>query len=549
MLIPLAELDAREPHAGGKARGLARLRGRGLAIPDGFVVTPGELPADLATSAAALGDVVVVRSSASVEDLPDAAAPGVFLSLRDVAPVRVVVAAVEAVRASATSPAARAYLGHHGQPGVEMAVIAQRQIAGILGTAYSRAPGTAVGVAPVLVELASGEAALVDLDAGETVRGGLPAIAAGTLVEIARAAREAEDALGRPADIEWVLADGGCLWIVQARPIVDAPAPPNQSEIEAAWAFARAEPRTLWTWDASHNPDPLSPAQAGLVEIVDAARAAPCRQRVVLGYLYSAPVDPPVPTRVIAPADLANAWTDEILPALEGSLSAMRADDLEATLAAYVDFYRVYTFVLTPSVPRTPFAIPPVAVREYDLSPAWDVAVPTYGEATGSARRPVWRRRMSSDRRETPSTSATAMRTFRSHRLVAAGANDRTIDRQSKVVTATTLAEADDLLFARAQTGVRRALCTLARRWSLAEPDIFYLPLDEVRRGRPADPHERAVAARVEPQRQAGAPATPPRPRRPRTRGRTPDGPGAPWPRHRRHRQRHGGALRAIPPR
>ena len=45
-------------------------------------------------------------------------------------------------------------------------------------------------------------------------------------------------------------------------------------------------PGAEWTWDAAHNPAPLSPAQAGLVELVDELCRLPFRQRVVGGYLF-----------------------------------------------------------------------------------------------------------------------------------------------------------------------------------------------------------------------------------------------------------------------
>ena len=61
----------------------------------------------------------------------------------------------------------------------------------------------------------------------------------------------------------------------------------------AAANTGAAEPG--WRWDAAHNPLPLSPAQAGLVALVDARCAVPFAQQVRGGYLFYRP-------REVAPA-------------------------------------------------------------------------------------------------------------------------------------------------------------------------------------------------------------------------------------------------------
>src|SRR5439155_1272356 len=80
----------------------------------------------------------------------------------------------------------------------------------------------------------------------------------------ARAALALERAAnGSPLDIEWVRAPAGELSILQRRPITAfAPSPFS----------ARPPDGARWTLDAEHNPDPLSPAQQGLVAL--AARLA-----------------------------------------------------------------------------------------------------------------------------------------------------------------------------------------------------------------------------------------------------------------------------------
>ena len=92
-------------------------------------------------------------------------------------------------------------------------------------------------------------------------------------------ARKVEQAIGATggADVELV-GD----WIVQARPIVHptvAPRVPPPPRVLAPLADGRT-----WTWDVTHNPDPLSPAQAELVARVERAGVAPWSLRVCGGY-------------------------------------------------------------------------------------------------------------------------------------------------------------------------------------------------------------------------------------------------------------------------
>ena len=73
MLFYLADVAPDTPSVGGKARGLARAREAGLAVPDGVVLTE---PDDDPSVALSLGTRLVVRSSAEIEDGPGQAAPG-----------------------------------------------------------------------------------------------------------------------------------------------------------------------------------------------------------------------------------------------------------------------------------------------------------------------------------------------------------------------------------------------------------------------------------------------------------------------------------------
>ena len=86
---------------------------------------------------------------------------------------------------------------------------------------------------------------------------------------------------------------GDALTFLQLRAYQPAPNPAGSATGIAGSAAHRVdavseEPASDddWTWDAAHNPLPLSPAQAGLVELVDAKCSVGFRQKVVGGYLF-----------------------------------------------------------------------------------------------------------------------------------------------------------------------------------------------------------------------------------------------------------------------
>src|SRR5207302_9338674 len=92
---------------------------------------------------------------------------------------------------------------------------------------------------------------------------------------LAAGMRALERIVGGPVDAEFARTGDVVTWL-QARPLVAAPL------LGAAPPFG--EPGR-WRFDAEHNPNPLSPAQASLVALVEAL-AVGARQRVIGGYLY-----------------------------------------------------------------------------------------------------------------------------------------------------------------------------------------------------------------------------------------------------------------------
>jgi len=555
---------------GAKAVGLARLMAAGLPVPDGFVVDRdgfaeiagiepagpddighalaasgrriaaavigAELDAEVRARAVALGRLAV-RSSASLEDGEHGAAAGVFASVTDVAPDDVW-AAIRAVWTSALTPLAAAYARRRDAP-LALAVIVQRFVPGERTTVYTRPVGEPAGD---VVWLARG-------DALERVARG----AAGDSPEV-QAALAAEVAIGASggADVELVREEtpsGPRVWVVQARPIMH-PARRRRSPPPPILLAPLVRDGRRWTWDIAHNPDPLSPAQAGLVAEVDRAGASPYAMRVCAGYLYTTAREPmPTPPPPVDRQQLATRLAE-----IEARLMLGEPADLADAVARYVAFTRIWAYELSPLVaaargrlidrlareghpaerlPALAAALigPRKVPRDPVMSPAWDVAVATFAERTASAASSAGpRRSTASDERQRPAVArkdATRVSAPTAHQAHAvppgvgphdaakAGAAPRE-GRAGGAVSpdlahelagevelaraAAAAAEHDDVWFARAQWLVRRAFLVRAAELGLREDDIFWLPFDDVIRGRafePDDAHRLASAARA----------------------------------------------------
>ncbi|CAN5693744.1 hypothetical protein BH11MYX3_BH11MYX3_14510 [soil metagenome] len=496
---------------GGKALGLARLIAAGLPVPDGFVLEdtafrelvgdldprdetaidhpllqaaeriataqlPDELIAEVVNSAATLG-TLAVRSSATIEDGDAGAAAGVFSSRRAVPPAEVW-DAIRAVWTSALTPLAAAYARRRTGP-ISIGVIVQRFVPGERVTVYTRAPGKPAG-----------DNAMIQRGTEVTVvpRSSLdPAIVLALRAEAAIGAR-------RGADVELVGE-----MIVQARPIVHPVIKPRAAAPPSVIAPLVADGRH-WTWDVAHNPDPLSPAQAALVDQVDRAAIAPYSLRVCAGYLYVAPRgEPPA----VAPA-ATRAELGTRVGALEARLAeALGAEvpTLDEAIARYLAFYRIWANELGPLIRATRAAAtarPLVGARPSSvdatllaaargqldeatvvarlgvLSPAWDIAVPTYGERPGILQDAIARARMIAI---PPAISE---------------------DSDDLATAVADLAERDDTWFARAQVLMRRAVITRATELAIDPDDAFWIPLEDLAHDRldPDDVRRRASAAR-----------------------------------------------------
>jgi len=538
---------------GGKARSLLRLADAGLLVPRAIVVTtdllaklraggpklpstlntPGALttvegaaralaaapwPEGFASTLAREVDTLVpepgaryaVRSSASIEDEAGALAAGLFLSRVDVARGEVL-EAVRAVLGSAISPAVVAYLAQHNlcSDNLGFAVLIHEFI-----------PGEAAGAAafdptrpePPVIEVHAGRAAAIE------------GAARARLQEAARALAKTEG----PVELEWVVTDREPTFL-QLRPL-QSPARLPVVALPSFDPLSAAKDRDLndtdWHWDAAHNPLPLSPAQAGLVSLVDEQCKIGLRQRVVGGYLFYA-TDPTSETTPIGAADaLRGVWEaarerlTRPTPTLDQALETFVAiyqplfgvvqPNSRAATGVLAAFLRRSGFDPAPLLPKLlagissaaterarraralAEAIDPklraAALESYleefgDEAPRWDVAAPT------------WRERSSSLERLMRNSSVGAPIDDRSWREAAEAvrarlsgdAQDEWDSRLSVARRAAAVAEDDDALYARLQAHVRRALLREGERlWQsgvLADPnEVFWLPLETVRK-------------------------------------------------------------------
>ena len=260
---------ADSPHAGGKARALARAQRAGLPVPEWFVVSASAFTDSLTRAQrdlldhasdadvlqqtvdevrlasgveraltqavrdlSATSDGLAVRSSASDEDGTRHSFAGQLESYLNVSPAHVA-DRVRAVWRSAFTPRILAYRREHGLPAAPRppAVLVQRMVAPrAAGVAFSADPvsgrrGVAVvsAVRGLGSALVSGEA---DADTWRIDRDGAvverrivdqPVLTDEEARAVADLARAAARQFGRPQDIEWAWSDR--LVLLQSRPI------------------------------------------------------------------------------------------------------------------------------------------------------------------------------------------------------------------------------------------------------------------------------------------------------------------------------------------
>jgi len=220
---------------GGKASRLASLIGAGMPVPSGFVVrgkaieawrSTGVWPASLRERivrhhAKLAASRVAVRSSGSNEDGADKSYAGVFESILDVRPEKLL-EAIESVAGSLSSGRAQAYSNSRSETG---SIVVQQMVpAEYAGVLFTEHPGESGAAAIELVAglgdgLVSGRVAPLSFRfgrlSGQPLETRQPPIDLAPLLELGR---KIEELFGKPQDIEWAFARGR-FSILQARDI------------------------------------------------------------------------------------------------------------------------------------------------------------------------------------------------------------------------------------------------------------------------------------------------------------------------------------------
>ena len=556
----IADLHSTDAQLGGKARSLARLSALGLPTPSGFVVTD-DLFRALCPSLrlpTRIDDAALTQLDRARADLLAASWPAGFSQelvrrLSELAP--------EGLWSVRSSFAAEDVAGGLGA-GVYESVVAirpdeveqaiRRVLASALSAgavAYALAHGVRPAAPPVSVLLhgyvrgeAEGSAACEPMHSDRPVI----QVRAGTLAPSPAARlREALSALAQSEgaiEVEWV-ATGETVIFLQMRPYQPPPAPARWK----GWADLEAgEPCAHWRWDQAHNPLPLSPAQAGLVALVDERCRIGIRQCVLGQYLFWAPDDRAGPKPIApeeAPARFAalRAQVDSRLtvlgatPMLENALDLLLAVEepifgviqpaLRAARARLAELLRQAAPARLPALAQllggaesmaserrrraaalraAPGLESAARARAHyleffgDDTPVWDVAFPTYRETLERLERGE------TARQDEPASAAQAEQAARSvGDEITPGRREEWRRLLGLARQAVGLGEDDDWLYARVLAAVRRALVhlgtSLKQMGVLSEvDDVFFLPLDLARAlaaGAPPPPDVRQQAA------------------------------------------------------
>ena len=257
--IPLEAVS--DEAVGGKAEGLVRLLGYGFDVPSGFVVMgarSGCLPDDLDEHYVRLGaGKVAVRSSAIGEDSGDASFAGQYETVLNVQGSEPLRAAIEDCLRSLENARAVAYRDEQtGQREVQMNIVVQQMVdaraAGVLFTAHpvnARRDRIVVDAVTGLGEaLVSGRATpdqwLMARDGSvleRDLQGDEPILSDAELTLLIDGALRAEERYGAPLDMEWAIDQAGEFRWLQARPITQLPADPNELD-------TKPNPDDVYTW-------------------------------------------------------------------------------------------------------------------------------------------------------------------------------------------------------------------------------------------------------------------------------------------------------------
>jgi pyruvate,water dikinase len=267
-IIPL-ERELEPQQVGSKAATLSQLKRWGYAVPQGWVLPPGdEMEPLVKYLPVSESEPLVVRSSAIGEDAELSSAAGQYQTVLQVTNRPALKDAITQVLASYHNPVATQYRRNRDLPDTAMAILIQKQIPGVFsGVAFSRdpmqqqqdtvviegLPGDASQIVsgqvtpeqyrvyfpesqPVGAGLTNNVSEQIDnstkptpLDQQENGDNRSPSVEIegdgnlppALIQEVAILARDLEDRYhGIPQDIEWTY-DGQQLWLLQTRPITN----------------------------------------------------------------------------------------------------------------------------------------------------------------------------------------------------------------------------------------------------------------------------------------------------------------------------------------
>ncbi|MEM9459144.1 MAG: PEP-utilizing enzyme [Myxococcota bacterium] len=465
-----------------KARRLAQLAHAGLPVPAGLTLAPDPAALDDPDARAAVEHLlargpVVVRSALWGEDEAEGSAAGLgrsTLGCTDLHAVRQALADLDAQR---HDPWLVAY--RRDPPGRDCAIV-QQQIARRALLVVATAPS---GPAEVEVHTAGGEA---------LAQGRSPEYA-GLLSQWNDPARPQVEALVKRTtqrlaaavhghDLEVVVDPEDAVHLVQARPLA-APLHPGWDQFHQTLADADQldQLHGVLTLDAEHNPAPLSPAHAWLMNWLRDQRPSAGGPTVLAGWLYvrTLPRDlaraharPSTPTNTPTVVEVVTQLHRDTLPHMRA-----RLEDLTRSLAhadgptliealpraqqAFLAMIDTYTRVLIPArtrarqaQPGSPFADPaqPLSTRDRDafldvLPVTWDLASPSLAECGATST------------------------------------GEATVLPTDEAQAATLLGEWDDHLFALGLAPLRTWILAAARHLRLPPNDAFMLTPPELARG------------------------------------------------------------------
>lgn len=227
--------------AGGKAASLHEIKAAGFPVPPGFVLPASadldQIETELQDAVCAIdGYPVAVRSSAQLEDLPNASFAGQYATHLEITSLAGLVDAIANCRGSACPSHVVSYVDKNAfNHNAQVSVLVQKFVdVAIAGVAFSIHPHTG-REEHVLVEccrglgdrLVSGKTTptkyMLHLEDGTVLERQSGAehvvLADETLRKLCRYALELQAHFGMPQDIEWAMDHSGAIWILQSRPI------------------------------------------------------------------------------------------------------------------------------------------------------------------------------------------------------------------------------------------------------------------------------------------------------------------------------------------